>query len=260
VKNLVNRLLGRTAPASPGAEFARNFRPAGPSATARKVPEPNPREAWFDARTEGAGVWKWAHYFEVYHRHLAKFRGRSPVVLEVGIFSGGSIDLWRDYFGTGTRYYGCDIAPACKAYERPGVEVVIGDQGSRSFWRDTLARIPAPDVVLDDGSHDPAHQRTTLEAVLPHLKPGGVYVCEDVHGRGNPFAAFARGMADELNAANPPTAQSESRAERPCTPFQSAVHSLHFYPFVAVVERRDSPLPALVSERRGTRWQPFLPL
>ena len=44
-------------------------------------------------------VWKWKHYCDVYHRHFSKFVGREVHVLEVGIYSGGSLQMWREYFG-----------------------------------------------------------------------------------------------------------------------------------------------------------------
>src|SRR5215211_8306674 len=70
---------------------------------------PNPLEAYFDTLTEGPGIWKWRHYFQIYHRHLSKFVGRSPHVLEIGVYSGGSLPMWLDYFGEGTQVYGVDI-------------------------------------------------------------------------------------------------------------------------------------------------------
>ena len=39
--------------------------------------------------------------------------------------------------------------------------------------------------------------------------------------------------------------------------FQRLISSVHQYPYVVVLERRDEPLATLQSERRGTNWQPF---
>jgi len=47
----------------------------------------NPFEEYFDSVTEGAGLWKWRHYFDIYHRHLNRFVGQNPVVVEVGVYS-----------------------------------------------------------------------------------------------------------------------------------------------------------------------------
>ena len=56
---------------------------------------------------------KWEHYFPAYERHLARFRGQAVRVLEVGVSQGGSLDLWRRYFGEEARLFGVDIDPAC---------------------------------------------------------------------------------------------------------------------------------------------------
>src|SRR4051812_44526614 len=63
-------------------------RPAGADASM-----PNPLRAFFDARREGPGIWKWTHYFDIYHRHFARFVGREVHVLEIGIYSGGSLEM-----------------------------------------------------------------------------------------------------------------------------------------------------------------------
>ncbi len=78
-------------------------------------------EEYFDAYTEGPGIWKWRHYFDIYERHLGKFVGREVHVVEVGVFSGGSLGMWKHYFGEQCCVYGINIAPECRAYERDGV-------------------------------------------------------------------------------------------------------------------------------------------
>jgi hypothetical protein len=43
---------------------------------------------------------KWEHYLDAYHRHFDRFRAQERVVVvEVGVQSGGSIEMWRRYFG-----------------------------------------------------------------------------------------------------------------------------------------------------------------
>ena len=212
----------------------------------------NPLAAYFAAHREGPGIWKWEHYFEIYHRHLERFRAREVSVLEIGIYSGGSLDMWREYFGPACRVTGIDIEPACRAYERPGVRIVIGDQGSDAFWDDFLARGERYDVLIDDGGHTPEQQLTTLRRVLPALAPGGVYLCEDVHGTRHAFTAEVAGLADALNAfdvTGPATVAPSA--------FQASIHSVHFYPFVAVIEKRSAAPARLHAPRRGTEWQPF---
>jgi hypothetical protein len=217
---------------------------------------PNPLRAYFDSIEEGPGVWKWQHYFEPYHHHLHKFVGRVVVVVEIGVYSGGSLAMWRHYFGEGIRIHGVDIQAECKVYEDAHTTIHIGDQADRSFWKRFRESVPTVDVIIDDGGHLPEQQMATMEEMLPHLCPGGVYICEDVHGVGNRFAAFAYSMADGLNAFSQTSLQQE-HASTP-TPLQAAVHSVHLYPFVVVVEKRNSNLESFVAPKHGTKWQPFL--
>jgi hypothetical protein len=48
-------------------------------------------------------------------------------------------------------YYGIDINPATKKFERPGVRIIIGDQSNASFWREFKQQYPVADIFIDDG-------------------------------------------------------------------------------------------------------------
>jgi hypothetical protein len=208
----------------------------------------------------GRGIWKWAHYFDIYDRHFHRFRGREVHILEIGVYSGVSLEMWRHYFGPRCQVYGVDIEPACKAYEGDSVRVFVGDQSDRGFWKRFRSEVPTLDIVVDDGSHITEHQIVTLEELLPHLQPGGVYLCEDVHGAFNGFASYVQGLAHRLNAQQ--IVENRDNNERWLTcktePFQSAVRSIHLYPFVTVVERTDTPVTEFVAPKHGTEWAPFL--
>ena len=245
-----------------GTEYGRQWGTSTNGNTSKSAPVirepqnyPNPLEAYFDGIKEGAGVWKWRHYFEPYHRHLQKFIGREITVVEVGVYSGGSMPMWRHYFGDGCTVHGVDIIKECKAYENSHTTIHIGDQGDRGFWKRFREAVPSVDVLIDDGSHWVDHQIVTLEEMLCHLRPGGVYICEDIHGICNPFAAYARSLADELNATADWDVQ-EQEITCTATPFQAAINSVHLYPFVVVIERGDSPLRGFSCQKHGTKWLP----
>lgn len=213
---------------------------------------------FFNDRTTGNGVWKWLHYFDIYERHFSRFRGQEVHVAEIGIFSGGSLEMWRDYFGPKSHIYGIDIEPACKAYERDGITVFIGDQADRLFWKTFCLKVPRLDIVIDDGGHQYEQQVVSLEELLPHLRPGGIYLCEDVHYAFNRFSSYVGGLAHKLN--DMVNIQCSTDPERlvvcETTMFQRCVNSIHSYPFVVVVEKNRFDLPELVSSKRGTRWGP----
>ena len=84
--------------------FVRNRRRAWRSAaeglTQRPLPSENesqtgPIEAYAKAHTTGLGIHEWDHYLPVYDRHFAKFRGTEVHILEIGVFSGGSLEMWQ---------------------------------------------------------------------------------------------------------------------------------------------------------------------
>src|SRR5437016_2396585 len=95
----------------------------------------NPLREYFEFHKEGRGIWKWEHYFDIYQKHFQKFVGREAHVVEVGIYSGGSLDMWKSYFGDKCRVYGVDIEEACRAYANETTTIVIGDQADREFWK-----------------------------------------------------------------------------------------------------------------------------
>jgi hypothetical protein len=213
----------------------------------------NPLARYFAAHTEGAGMHKWIHYLDVYHRHLQRFVGTEVNVLEIGIASGGSLGMWKEYFGARSRIYGMDIEPGCKMFEDGQTRVFVGDQSSRAFWRQVREQVPRIDILIDDGAHLPEHMIVTLEEVLPAMPPGSVYICEDVHGH-SPFTAYVYALANALNEL---TFGPADPAPAYCSPLQQAIGAVHFYPFMIVIEKAADPAKCLVAPYRGTAWQPF---
>lgn len=211
-------------------------------------------ESYFDAHLEGPGIWKWRHYFPIYERHLRRFVGTDIHVVEIGVFSGGSLGMWHSYFGERAQIHGVDIDERCRSYEGPGRSVHIGDQADPVFWQKFLEEVPIIDVVLDDGGHQARQQIATLESLLPHIRPGGVYLCEDIHSKHHGFHSYLAGLARNLHAMGADVALDGSFA---ATGFQQRIESIHSYPFVAVIEMRGAAVSHLVAPKHGTQWQPI---
>ena len=221
----------------------------------------NDFQIFFDNHKTGNGIWKWNHYLDIYDRHFCKFRGREVNVLEIGIYSGGSLEMWERYFGTKANIYGVDINAVCRMYETDRIKIFIGDQKDHLFWRDVKLKIPALDIVIDDGGHGFEQQVVSLEELLPFMRPGGVYLCEDVQGAFNRFASYVHGMGHKLNDYSLMCEfpdDNERSIVCGCTPFQWAISSIHLYPFVTVFERNERKITELRSPKRGTQWQSFL--
>jgi hypothetical protein len=220
----------------------------------------NPLRVFFNERKKGRGLWKVDHYFDVYHRHFEPFRGTDVHVLEIGVGSGGSLDMWHEYFGPRARVYGVDLQEACLRYADDSTFIFIGDQGDRDFWRAFRAEVPNLDIVVDDGAHEPLLQTTSFEELFPHLRPGGVYLVEDHLGSTNNFPAYASGLVRALNAwqGTSDYENPERRKVSPAEGFQSLVDSIHSYPFATVVERRSETIVESVAPKHGTEWEPFV--
>lgn len=207
----------------------------------------NPLEDYF-YNNLGPGIVKWHHYFEIYHRHFARFRGRSPVVVEIGVAMGGSLRMWHHYFGPGTRVVGIDIDPACEQFEDTDTTIMIGDQADRDFLATIRDRVPHIDILIDDGGHTMTQQIATFEELYYHVRPNGIYVCEDMHTslwsnfgggyrRQGTFLEYAKGLVDRLLSWH-------SREEAlSVDKFTLTTYAMHFYDSVVVVEKRPMQRP-----------------
>lgn len=177
----------------------------------------NPLYALFLAGRDGLLLDKWVHYFDVYHRALEKYRGTSPRVLEIGVYKGGGLALWRTYFGPGAVVVGVDVDPAASEYGL-GSPVVIGDQADPSFL-EGVDRDHGPfDIVIDDGGHTMNQQITAVETLFPRLSLGGTYIVEDTHtsywheyrDRDETFIDWVGTRVDSLHANFDPAGDPES--------------------------------------------------
>lgn len=195
---------------------------------------------------------KWKHYFEIYDRHFARFRDCDITLLEIGIAGGGSLEIWRRYFGPRARIVGLDVNPDCKRFESPGTRVFIGSQGDPAFLKKLAAEIGQIDILIDDGSHDYDHQLTTFRSLFGIIRADGLYVCEDLctsywveefdGGVRKPgtYIEFLKQLIDEMNAWFwREGVEAEAGAVANC------VHGMHFYPTLVVIEKRLMEKPVI---------------
>ena len=170
----------------------------------------NPLLEYFNTN-DGRLIHKWMHYFEIYHRHFSHYRGTKPTVVEFGVAYGGSLQMWKHYFGDGARICGIDINPKCKVVEEDGIEVFIGDQEDRRFLQELAASLGPIQILIDDGGHKMRQQITTFEEMYPSISIPGVYLVEDLltsywkkWGGGirkrSSFIEYSKRLIDSLNA------------------------------------------------------------
>lgn len=126
-------------------------------------------------------IHKWLHYLPIYEKHFGRFRGTQFRMLEIGVFGGGSLDMWNEYFGPSAVIWGIDVNPECAASDTPKTPVRIGSQGDPEFLKTVVQEMGGLDIVLDDGSHIGKHQWISFETLFPLLSEGGLYMIEDTH-------------------------------------------------------------------------------
>ena len=126
----------------------------------------NPLEALYYSH-QGRIAYKWHHYLELYDRHLHHFRGRPVRILELGIFSGGSLQIWKSYFGEQAVIHGIDIEPGCAEFSEERVVTHIGSQADASLLKQVVEEMGGVDVVIDDASHSGRDQIISFEVLYP---------------------------------------------------------------------------------------------
>ena len=126
-------------------------------------------------------IHKWDHYFEIYEKYFSKYIGEKINILEIGISHGGSIQLWKKYFGDKVHVYAIDINPQCKKLEEERITIFIGSQSDKQFLNEILQQLPELDIILDDGGHTMIQQKLSFDTLYQKVKEGGVYMIEDTH-------------------------------------------------------------------------------
>lgn len=132
-------------------------------------------------------------YTLVYEMLFEPLRDRPINLLEIGLAIGGpevgvaaeravtdapSIRMWHEYFKK-AHIYGLDISDF-SALQTEWFTFFHVDCGKA----DQLSKVAMAgvefDIIIDDGSHASYHQQLTMKYLFPLLKPGGLYIIEDL--------------------------------------------------------------------------------
>jgi len=144
-------------------------------------------------------------YHRFYPWFLSHLRGENINLLEIGIDRTDSLKLWKGYFKN-INLHGIDIDE--KEFSEDKVKLHKIDQSNASELDNFVATVGIKfDVILDDGSHVPEHQILTINKLWELVKPGGIYIIEDIetsywkksHIYGYRFNAHKRGIMSEFS-------------------------------------------------------------
>jgi len=124
---------------------------------------------------KGLGV---HNYSTFYHRLLKEWKDEPITFVEIGNNKWGvSLPAWKDYF-TRARIVGADVMPIKTEDER--IETYVADQRSPESLHSMMEKVGIADVILDDAIHDFDCNWRLVETMMEHLKPGGIYIVEDL--------------------------------------------------------------------------------
>jgi hypothetical protein len=151
---------------------------------------------------------KLSSYFDSYSSLFQSYINKPITFVEVGIYGGGSLYIWKKFFHPKSRIIGIDLNPESKKYEKYGYEIHIGDQENPSFWKKFYKKVGKVDIILDDGGHTDAQQTQTLISSIKNINKDGKIVIEDTHASyltefGNPsktsFVNYSKKIIDIIN-------------------------------------------------------------
>ena len=185
-------------------------------------------------------IHKWLHYFPIYERHFLRYVNRPVTLLEIGVFKGGSLEMFRNFLGPYSQIVGIDIDPTCKYYEQEQIQIRIGDQADTNFLGKICEEFGEFDIVLDDGSHLMRDIYASWTYLYSRINKNGIYMIEDLHtaydesyggGLKNPnsFIEISKNLIDLLNA--------DWIRELNPTDFTKSTLSMHYYDSCLVFEK-----------------------
>jgi len=121
------------------------------------------------------------HYFTEIYEHIFFPLKDTPIkIFEIGIWMGGSLNLWQDYFPYAT-IYGIDIVDKSELNTEK-IKTFVADQANREQLQSFVDKYGSDfDIILDDGGHTMEQQQISLGYLFKHVKGGGYYIIEDVH-------------------------------------------------------------------------------
>lgn len=214
---------------------------------------------------------KWGLHFYTahYERHFAPLRNRPITVLELGIggygdpaAGGGSLRMWKRFFPR-AMVYGVDVFDK-HAVDEQRITTVRGDMSDAGFLQSLAAQHGPFDIVVDDGSHYCPDVTLALRTLFPHVRPGGLYVIEDLQTsywpgyggsterRNDPATSMGllKQLVDGLNHA-----EFEPAGWHEATETDRTLTGVHFYHNLAFLEKgtnEDGTVPAWMGRKKSS--------
>lgn len=123
---------------------------------------------------------------EYYEDKFLNFQEKKITLVEIGVRSGASLCLWKNYFSEKAKIYGIDNLDDKNIHSIPvnyewisgeNVEYIVGDAYDKSIRDKIIGDI---DILIDDGPHTFESHVKLLELYVSKMKKGGIIIIEDI--------------------------------------------------------------------------------
>lgn len=167
----------------------------------------------------------WIHsYTRLYDRHIGYLRPTAKKILELGVFRGASLLLWKEAFPK-AHIYGID----CKSRDDimfnqkdKRLTFLHGNQQDQDFLSKQVTPHGKFDIIIDDASHRGDQMIESFNLLWQNLNYKGWYVLEDLYGHyrkgRKSMMPFIKDMIDKMNIE--------------CT-----IASMHFYYNICFIQK-----------------------
>jgi hypothetical protein len=190
-------------------------------------------------------------YTDRYEIYLEQYRDVEFNLLEIGVFDGASVKMWKEYFPK-ANIVALDIDPRCKQYEEDRINIHIGDQTDVKFLQDVVKQYGHFEVILDDGGHSWKQQIVSFETLFPLLTPGGLYFVEDMHTSyvsqsvWNDYHTtgmnYFKNLTDSVNLNGKSFCGYKEINNQPLNYYERNIDYIHFYKSVLAISKKSEGL------------------
>ena len=118
-------------------------------------------------------------YTDFYEHYFAKVRYKNARVMEIGCCNYHSIKMHLEYFKD-PYVLGIDIFDE-KKFEHENFVFRKCDQANIEDLKKCMDGEDLFDIILDDGGHAMNQQQISFGYLFDFVKPGGIYIIEDLH-------------------------------------------------------------------------------
>ena len=251
---------------------------AWPTYRGNSAPQDLRSDPLYELWSKTLGGQKWSHYFSIYRELFGHLTGSPQRVLEIGVYRGASLELWRQYFShPETVIVGIDIEPSCAQFDSPkdGKRVRVGSQSDQAFLRAVVEEFGPFDLIIDDGSHRSADVIASFNGLFSSgLKDSGIYFVEDLHAAYWPdwrdsqdsFLDLCKELVEHMHAlyqrASPVDIFVASPPDHPLAAFEvprvaTMIREIRFFDSIVAIyktRRENAPFTIRMDYPRSADW------